>query len=100
MESHPSVTDRPVRIPPIVWFLGLGLIAALVAIFIFNVAFSTVAYYGFFALMMGSHFFMHGSHGGHGSAAGHQHGPASNAAESDQVESDKNKHAGHTGGCH
>lgn len=100
MESHPSVTDRPVRIPPIVWFLGLGLIAALVAIFIFNVALSTVAYYGFFALMMGSHFFMHGSHGGHGRSAGHQHGPASNAAESDQVESDKNKHAGHTGGCH
>ena len=95
MESHPSVTDRPVRIPSIVWFLGLGLIAALVAIFILNVAFSTVVYYGFIALMVGSHFFMHGSHGGHGGSAGHQHGPASNAAESD-----KNEHAGHTGGCH
>ena len=44
MESHPSVTDRPVRIPPIVWFLGIGLIAALVAIFVFNVAINTVAY--------------------------------------------------------
>ena len=94
MESHPSVTDRPMRIPPIVWFLGLGLIAALVAIFIFNVAFSTVTYYGFFALMIGSHFFMHGSHGAHG-GAGHQHGPVSNTPESD-----KNEHAGHTGGCH
>lgn len=100
MESHPSVTDRPVRIPPIAWFLGLGLIAALVAIFIFNVAFSTVVYYGFLALMLGSHFFMHGSHSGHGGSAGHQHGSASNAAESDKAESDKNKHAGHTGGCH
>ena len=100
MESHPSVTDSPVRIPPIVWFLGLGLVAALVAIFIFNIAFSTVVYYGFIALMLGSHFFMHGSHGGHGGSAGHQHGPASNAAESDKPESDKNKHAGHTGGCH
>ena len=100
MESHPSVTDRPVRIPPIVWFLGLGLIAALVAIFIFNVAFSTVAYYGFIALMLGSHFFMHGSHGAHGGSAGQQHGPVSNATESDKAESDKNKHAGHTGGCH
>ena len=95
MESHPSVTDRPVRIPPIVWFLGLGLIVALAAIFIFNVAVSTVAYYGFIALMVGSHLFMHGSHGGHGGSAGHQHGPAPNAAESD-----KNEHAGHTGGCH
>ena len=65
MESHPSVTDRPVRIPPIVWFLGLGLIAVLIAIFVFNVALNTVAYYGFFALMIGSHLFMHGSHGGH-----------------------------------
>ncbi len=100
MESHPSVTDRPVRIPPIVWFLGLGLIAALVAIFIFNVAFSSVVYYGFIALMLGSHFFMHGSHGGHGSSAGHQHGPASNATESDKVDSDKNERAGRTGGCH
>ena len=95
MESHPSVTDRPARVPPIAWILGLGLIAALAAIFIFNVAVSTVAYYGFFALMVGSHFFMHGSHGGHGSSAGHQHGPASNAAELD-----KNEDAGHTGGCH
>lgn len=64
MESHPSVTDRPVRIPPIAWFLGVGLIVALVAIFFFNVAINTVAYYGFLALMIGSHFFMHGGHGG------------------------------------
>lgn len=97
MESHPSVTDRPVRIPPIVWFLGIGLIAAIVAIFFFNVAINTVASYGFFVLMIGSHFFMHGGHGG---SAGHQHGPASDAAESDKPESDKNEHAGHTGGCH
>lgn len=99
MESRPSATDdRPLRIPPSVWFLGLGLIAALAAIFIFNVAASTVVYYGFFALMIGSHLFMHGGHaghGGHGGSAGYQHGPASNAAESD-----KNEHAGHTGGCH
>ena len=47
MESHPSVKDRPLRIPPIVWFLGLGLIAALIAIFVFNVALNTVAYYDF-----------------------------------------------------
>lgn len=95
MESHHSATDRPTRVPPIVWFLGLGLIAALVAIFIFNVAFGTIVYYGFFALMIGSHFFMHGSHGGHGNSAGHQHGPVSNAAESN-----KDEHTEHPSGCH
>lgn len=95
MESHPSVTDRPTRIPPIVWFLGLGLIAALAAIFVFNVAVSTVAYYGLLAFMFGGHFFMHGSHGGHGSYAGHQSSAGSNA-----VETNKDEHAGHSGGCH
>ena len=100
MESHPSVTDRPVRIPPIVWFLGLGLIAALVAIFIFNVAVNTVVYYGFIALMIGSHFFMHGSHGGHGGSQEHQHGSESNGAESNNAKSNKNEHSSHTGGCH
>ena len=97
MESHPPVTDRPVRIPPIVWFLGLGLIAALIAIFVFNVALNTVAYYGFFTLMIGSHLFMHGSHGGHGGGNGQQSGTALNPAEVDQ---DKNQHAEHSGGCH
>ena len=100
MESHPSVTDRPVRIPPIVWFLGLGLIAALIAIFVFNVATNTVVYYGFFALMIGSHFFMHGSHtghGGHGGNTGQVSGAALNPSE---VDKDKNGHAGHAGGCH
>lgn len=100
MEHHPSVTDRPVRIPPIVWFLGIGLIAAIMAIFFFNVALNTVAYYGFFALMIGSHFFMHGSHagqGGHGGNTGQESGAALNPSEVDQ---DKNEHAGHSGGCH
>lgn len=97
MESHPSVTetDRPVRIPPIVWFLSLGLIGALVAIFVFNVAVSTVAYYGLLAFVFGGHFFMHGSHGGHGGSQGHQHGTVSNNAESSD-----NEHSRHTGGCH
>ena len=97
MESHPSVTetDRPMRIPPIVWFLGLSLIAALAAIFVFKVNLNTVASYGFIALMLGSHLFMHGSHGGHGSHAGHQSGVGDNAPEAN-----KNEHAGHSGGCH
>jgi hypothetical protein len=56
------------------------------------VAINTVAYYGFFALMVGSHLFMHGGHGGH---ARHQPG-----AESNPAEAKKNEHAGHSGGCH
>lgn len=95
MESHPSVNDRPVRIPPMVWFLALGLIAALVAIFVFNVALNTVAYFGYIALMIGSHLFMHGSHGGHGSHTEVQPGAESNAAEAN-----KDEHTGHSGGCH
>ena len=95
MESHPSVTDSPARVPLVVWILGLGAVVALVAIFVFNVALGTVVYYGFIALMVGSHFFMHGSHGGHGSHAGQQPGAASNPDEAK-----KNEHAGHSGGCH
>ena len=93
--NSPLEENRPLRIPPIVWFLGAGLIVALVAIFVFNTAINTVIYYGFIALMMGSHFFMHGSHGRHGGTAGHQHGSMSNTAETN-----KNEHSGHTGGCH
>ena len=95
MENNSPIDNRPLRIPPIVWVLGGGLIAALVAIFVFNMAVNTVVYYGFIALMIGSHFFMHGSHGGHGSSAGHQHDTTSNAAQSN-----KNEQSGHTGGCH
>ena len=98
MESHPSVTDRPVRIPPIVWFLGAGLIAALVAVFVFNVALNTVVYYGFIALMFGSHLFMHGGHAGHGRHGGHSGNQTGAASNTDEAH--KNDHAGHSGGCH
>ena len=95
MENNSPIDDRPSRIPRVGWVLGGGLIVALVAIFVFNVAVNTVVYYGFFALMMGSHFFMHGSHGGHGGPAGHQHG-----ATSDNADTNKHEHSGHSGGCH
>lgn len=87
MEDNSPIDDRLFRIPPIVWVLGVGLIVALLAIFIFNVAVKTVVYYGFFALMMGSHFFMHRGHGGHGST-------------SNNADSTKNENSKHTGGCH
>lgn len=92
MESHPSVSDRPVRIPPIVWVLAIGLVIALIAIFVFNVAVNIVAYYGLLAFVFGSHFFMHGGHSNH---AGQQPGAALNPDEAK-----KNEHAGHSGGCH
>jgi hypothetical protein len=98
MESQPSVIDRPVRIPPVIWFLSAALIVALIAVFVFNVAVGTVTYYGFIALFVGSHFFMHGGHGGHNGSTGHQQGPASDAVELDKP--DANQHSSHTGGCH
>lgn len=88
MEQNSPTTERPLRIPPIAWFLGIGLVAGLIAVFVFNIAVGTVAHYGLFAFMMGSHFFMHGSHGGHG---GHQHNPE---------QSNNEEHSKHTGGCH
>ena len=100
MESHPSVTDRPMRIPRIVWFLGAGLVAAVVAIFFFNVALNTVASYGFFALMIGSHLFMHGSHASHGGHGGNTGQESSTTLNPSEVDKDKNEHAGHSGGCH
>ena len=94
--SHTSSTpDRPLRVPPIVWVSGLGLIAALIAVLVFKVAISTVLYYGFFALMIGSHLFMHGAHGGHGS-----HGPRSSSSGAAPSDKDKDEHAGHSRGCH
>ncbi len=99
MEQNTNMTQHQTNIPPMVWFLGIGLVIALIAIFVFNVAVNTVALYGLFAFMIGSHLFMHGSHGGHGGSADHQHGPVSNAVESDQPDNN-NQHSGHTGGCH
>jgi hypothetical protein len=92
MEHNSIPNQRPLQIPPIVWFLGIGLVIALIAIFVFNVAISTVAYFGLFAFMIGSHFFMHGGQSGH---AEHQLGAVSNPADADNDE-----HAGHSGGCH
>jgi hypothetical protein len=105
MEHNPPTSVRPVRIPPIIWLLGLGLIVALVAIFVFSVPLGTVGYYALITFFVGSHFFMHGSHGGHGGhgeddrpnqargAASEVDGLAPNAQRQDE----QNKHAG---GCH
>jgi len=97
MEHNPPVSDRLVRIPPIAWFLAIGLLIALVAIVIFNVPFGTVGYYAFFAFFIGSHFFMHGGHSGH-----EQHTDAQTNVDgpAGAVQSQPDGHAGHSGGCH
>jgi hypothetical protein len=97
---HSTTDDRPVRIPRAVWIVGGGLLIALVAIVIFKVPFSTVAYFGFIALMMGSHLFMHGGHGGHGSHSQPNNPPANSidtAADTAQPEDQATRHSG---GCH
>ena len=95
--SHvPQTSDRRVGIPPVVWFLGLGLIAALLAIFAFNVPLGTVGSYALFAFFIGGHFFMHGSHGGHSG-----HGPrTTNADGPADATPTKDERGGHSGGCH
>lgn len=85
MEQNTNLPQHQTNIPPMMWFLGIGLVIALIAIFVFNVAVSTVAFYGLFAFMIGSHFFMHGGHSGHGDPADHQHGPVSSAVESRRI---------------
>ncbi len=106
--THSTTEDRSIRIPRFVWIIGGGLLIALVAVVIFKVPFSTVAYFGFIALMMGSHFFMHGSHGGHGDHS--QHGNSStNAANTDDMPNangtaittpSTDQPTRHSGGCH
>lgn len=99
MEHHnPSstISGRSFRIPVIVWVLGIGLLIALAAIFVFDVPISTVGYYSFFAVMIGSHFFMHAGHGGHGGQ--NRQGIKQDGSTADA--SSKDEHAGHSGGCH
>ena len=106
MEHNSPTTDRPVRIPPVVWILGFGLVVALAAIFVFNVPLSTVGYYALFAFFIGSHLFMHGAHGAHGGHGGHaghgqRTGTTSNVdGPASAAQSSKDEHAGHSGGCH
>lgn len=86
-----TVSEKPFRIPTIVWILVGGLIIALAAIFVFGVPAGTVGYYSLFALFMGSHFFMHAGHGGHG---GHNR-QGLNQDGSTANSSSKDDHAGH-----
>ncbi len=104
MEDTSSATDRPLHIPRIAWIAGIGLLAALVAITVFNVPLNTVVYYGFIILMIGGHFFMHGGHAGHGQ---HANSSTANEAASPNAAQDatgatpsEDKQSRRSGGCH
>ena len=93
--SNNTDSGRSFRIPIIAWVLGAGLLIALLAIFVFGVSASTVGTYAVLVLFMVSHFFMHGGHGSHGEQ--NRQGLDQNGAADDPS---KDKHAGHSGGCH
>lgn len=99
---HPHSTmtpHRPFRIHPAVWLIAAGLIAALAAIFVFNVAVGTVITYGLVGLMLICHLFMHGVHGSHGGRGQHGGAEARRGGPASDSES-ANKQAGRSGGCH
>jgi hypothetical protein len=84
-----------VRIPIWVWAIVAALVIGSLAIFVFNVPFNTVVTYGFFILMISSHFFMHGSHG---AQENHSDQPAGQNKD-DPNPKNKNQ-TGKSGGCH
>ena len=96
----PQPADPPARVPPMVWIAGLGLLAAVVAVAVFNVPLGAVASYGLFALFLGGHFFMHGSHGGHGGPVPRNAPPGGVGGTASTAQSDKDGNAGHSSGCH
>lgn len=99
MQQESEMLQPKTRMPSMVWFLAIGLTLGLIAVFMFGVSVATVANYALLAFIVGGHFFMHGSHAGHGEPGGHQHGnTVPNAPDSDQPP--MNQHSGHTGGCH
>ena len=97
MEFLPSIKARLARVPPFVKLLVLIGIVSLVAIFAFNVAAGTVTSYAIFALLCGSHLFMHGSHGSH------QHpdqGSSDPSSRTQPYKASAEDHTDHSTGCH
>lgn len=61
-----STPTNKVQIQPLVLITIAGLLAALVANFVFKVAVGHVINYGLIGAMILSHFWMHAGHAGHG----------------------------------
>ena len=123
MEKMPSTitSEESHKIPVKTLLVAFVILAAAAAILVFKVPWTTVLYYGFFGLMLSSHFFMHGSHGGHNHNASneqqdsehshtgpsvsqsslndHADGPAQPGEPEAQSVKDKDSHQGHSGCC-
>lgn len=96
-QTNSNVTSaRPFGLPLAGWVALAGIAAALVAIFVFNVATDKVLIAGFAGLMLFGHLFMHGGHGSHGSHDSSTTAVTSTDANAEQ----KSKHSSHSGGCH
>lgn len=123
MEKMPSTItpEESRKIPVKTLLVAVIIFAAAAAILVFKVPWTAVLYYGFFGLMLFSHFFMHGSHGGHNhgesngqkdsehshtsnsssqsSPHNHADGPTQPGETEAQSEKNKDSHQGHSG-CH
>lgn len=96
-QNHSSTTSaRPFGLPLVGWIALAGIAAALVAIFVFNVATDKVLIAGLVGLMLFSHLFMHGGHGSHGGHSDSTIPPS----DIDTTAGQKSKPTGHSGGCH
>lgn len=119
---NPSTSPEESRkFPTKLLLVALVILAAAAAILVFDVPVGTVVTYGFLGLMLFSHFFMHGAHGGHDhgtmrsqqdsehshadqgvsqvNAHSHVDGSAEQGEPEAKTEKDKDSHQGHSGGC-
>ncbi len=115
-----SVSPEESRKFPVSTLLGaIVILAAAVAILVFDVPIGTVLTYGLLGLMLFGHFFMHGSHGGHDHGASptqqsdershsntgtsqisaHNHADGPDRQDDPETDSakDKDSHQGHSG---
>ena len=93
MEHASSHSAAGWRIPAIVWVALAIVMAGAAAVLVFGVAVDRALTYGFFALMLAAHFFMHA--GGHGSHS-LRDSSAPEGPTGDGPEEDHRSHAG----CH
>lgn len=98
MDSFSVITDNLKRIPTLVWVIGLGIVVILALTFVFGVSLASSGPYVFYALFIGSHFFMHSNHKQHESHQGH--GAEANSDSDSRANHKENMQGGHSGGCH
>jgi fatty acid desaturase len=96
--NQPTPSNK-FRIPTFGLIAIIGLLATLVAIFVFKVSLITVLTYGLVVAMMLSHFWMHAGHGNHNDHQEHTDSTnPSNSLNPVPVENNDQSHRSH--GCH